>query len=236
MKYTILIVEDDPALIELLRLYLETEFTVLSTGNGHEAMEVVARQHVDLAIADIMMPGMDGLQWVRTVRERHRFPILILSARDQDHDKILGLGLGADDYLTKPFNPLEVTARVQAMLRRAYRFGSPDDRTDMEEEPIQAGELTLDPKSCTLYRDGEAVTLTSTEYKIIAFLMRYPNRVLTRKRIYESVWDDAFAYDDNTIMVHISNLREKIERDPKTPAYIRTIRGLGYKFEAPEMD
>ncbi|WP_282942476.1 response regulator transcription factor [Paenibacillus sp. RC67] len=232
MSYNLLIVEDEPEIIELLRLYLEKEYCVFEANNGEQALLQVNNHKIDLAILDIMMPDMDGFQLIKKIREAYQFPVLFLSARSQDYDKILGLSLGADDYITKPFNPLEIVARVQALLRRVHQFDSTGSIQE-EEEQLIAGDLMVDTKSCTVYQHGQPVSLTSTEYKIIALMMAHPGRVLTRRRIYEAVWDDMFAYDDNTIMVHISNLREKIEKDPRHPEYIKTIRGLGYKFETP---
>ncbi|MFF2088992.1 response regulator transcription factor [Paenibacillus sp. NPDC058174] len=234
MTYSILLIEDDHEIIELLKLYLEPEYNVHEAANAQIALDKIKAYSYDLSIVDVMLPGIDGFQWVKTIRHSHYFPVLFLSARSQESDKILGLSVGADDYMTKPFNPLEVVARVQALLRRVHQFDTVAvDKTEAEEERLEAGELVLDTKSCTLYLSGQPVPLTSTEYKILALLMGNSGRVLTRKKIYEAVWDDAFAYDDNTIMVHLSNLREKIEPHPKNPSYIKTIRGLGYKFEAP---
>ncbi|MEK8127233.1 response regulator transcription factor [Paenibacillus filicis] len=231
MSYNLLIVEDEPEIIELLTVYLDQEYRVFHAHDAQSALEQIRQQHIDLAILDIMMPGMDGFQLVKKIRETHEFPVLFLSALSQDHDKILGLSLGGDDYLTKPFNPLEVVARVQALLRRAYRFEASDSHA--KEKQLVIGELLLDPLACVLYRSGRAVPLTSTEYKLMLLFMEHPGRVLTKKRIYETVWDDQYAYDDNTIMVHISNLRDKIEEDTRKPEYIKTIRGLGYKLETP---
>lgn len=230
--YSILIVEDEPEIIELLRLYLDNEYTIHEANNGQQALAQISKETIDLAILDIMMPGMDGFQLIKKIRESYHFPILFLSARSRDHDKILGLSLGADDYIAKPFNPLEVAARVQALLRRVHTFDSKEPAAKREEQ-LTIGELTLDRVSCLLYLRGQPIALTSTEYKIVALFMENPGRLFTRKKIYESVWDDFYAYDDSTIMVHISNIRDKLESDPRQPAYIKTIRGLGYKLEAP---
>lgn len=198
-----------------------------------EAQQKIREQPVDLAILDIMMPGMDGLQLLKSIRGSHNFPVLFLSAKSQDHDKILGLELGADDYIAKPFNPLEVVARVNALLRRVHHFDVPAPSPEPEAKQLVLGALTLDLKECVLYVSGEPVMLTSTEYKILKLMMEEPGRVFTRKRIYEAVWEDFYMYEDNSIMVHISNIREKIERDSKKPEYLKTIRGLGYKINAP---
>lgn len=230
--YTILIADDESEIVELLQLYLEKEYNILQAQNGNEALKLIKSHTIDLAILDIMMPGMDGLQLLKRIRENDHFPVLFLSAKSQDHDKILGLGMGADDYISKPFNPLEIVARVGSMLRRVHQFDAPAVQ-EKEKEQIVLGQLTLDRSSCQVHVSGEPVALTSTEYKILELLMEQPGRVLTRKRIYEAVWEDFYVYEDNSIMVHISNIRDKIERDSKKPEYLKTIRGLGYKIEAP---
>ena len=230
MKYRILIADDETEIAELLQLYLEKDYEVYCADDGYMAWEIIQSKRVHLAILDIMMPGIDGLQLVKRIRKSYLMPVLFLSARTQTADKILGLGLGADDYIAKPFNPLEVVAHVEALIRRAYSFETvsitPEENTQV------LGDLVLDRNQCTLFRQGNPVALTYTEYKIMDLLMSVPGRVFTRKRIYESVWEDYYAYEDNTIMVHISNIREKIEQDPRQPQYLKTIRGLGYKVEA----
>lgn len=230
--YTILIADDESEIVELLQLYLEKEYTILEANSGIQALKLIQNNKIDLAILDIMMPGMDGLQLLKRIREQYQFPVLFLSAKSQHHDKILGLELGADDYISKPFNPLEIVARVGSMLRRVYHFDAPVVE-EKQSEQLVLGHLMLDRSQCLLYRSGQPVALTSTEFKIMELLMEQPGRVFTRKRIYEAVWEDFYVYEDNSIMVHISNIREKIERDSKKPEYLRTIRGLGYKIEAP---
>lgn len=230
--YTILIADDEAEIVELLRLYLEKEYNIVEANSGTEALMKVQSHPIDLAILDIMMPGLDGLQLLKKIREAHHFPVLFLSAKSEHHDKILGLELGADDYISKPFNPLEIVARAGALLRRVHHF----DAQVIEEKPseqIALGDLLLDQSQCLLYRSGEPVVLTSTEYKILELMMKQPGRVFTRKKIYEAVWEDFYVYEDNSIMVHISNIRDKIEKDSKKPEYLKTIRGLGYKIEAP---
>ena len=217
----ILIAEDDRDIRELLKLYLESEgYLVLEAENGKQALETAQKQRPDLAILDIMMPEMSGLDLTRRLREKTMMPILILSARDQDHDKILGLNLGADDYMTKPFNPLELVARVRALLRRS------SSRPDV----LKAGELCLDFSAHTLMKGNRQIQLTPMEYKILSILMRSPGRIYTKVQLYEAVCGEYFENDENTIMVHISNLRDKIEDDPKKPEYLLTVRGLGYKL------
>lgn len=193
-----------------------------------EACEIFDKEKINLAIVDIMMPRMNGYELTKYIRNKSNIPIIILSAAQLDSDKILGLNLGADDYMVKPFNPLELIARINAHLRRFYKLGNVQEKTDNK---ITIGELTLDTETLTLEKNGEPVNLTATEYKILALLMKSPGRVFTKMQIYEEVNGDYYATDDNTMMVHISNLRDKIEQDPKNPKYIKTVRGLGYKIE-----
>ncbi|HEX2944662.1 MAG TPA: response regulator transcription factor [Clostridia bacterium] len=231
-RYTVLVADDEKEITEILRLYLENSgLDVIEVFNGIEALNAIKTDHrkIDLAIVDIMMPEMDGYTLVKKIRETHNIPIIILSARTDDSGKILGLDLGADDYITKPFNPLEVAARVQAHLRRFYRLNSAER---LEENRISAGGLTLDKTSCKLNAEDREIVLTAVEYRIMQLLMEHPGRVFTKSQIYEHVWGNGFyESDDNTVMVHISKLREKIEKDPREPVYLKTIRGLGYRFE-----
>lgn len=232
MRYTVLIADDEPEIVELLQLYLEKDYTIKTAVNGAEALQCIRSTQIDLVILDIMMPVMDGLQLIKQIRATYHMPVLFLSAKSQDHDKILGLGLGADDYIAKPFNPLEIVARVEALLRRVNQFDAAEI-PEAKEQNLVLGDLRLDRSQCILFRSGSPVTLTSTEYKIMELLLDQPGRVFTRKKIYEAVWGDYYAHEDSTIMVHISNIREKIERDSRQPEYLKTIRGLGYKIEAP---
>ncbi|MDZ4619407.1 response regulator transcription factor [Bacillus cereus] len=233
MKKNILIVDDDKDIIDLLKLFFEMEnFFVVEASNGEVALKCLEENHIDLAIVDIMMPKMDGYQLIKKIRETLQFPILILSAKSQEVDKIIGLGIGADDFITKPFSALEIIARVQAHLRRSYEFN--DKAVEGKEKQIHMGDLVLDHHSCTLYKSSESISLSATEYKILALFMEEPGRIFTKKQIFESVWSDYYCADDNTIMVHISRLREKLEDSPKNPVYIKTIRGLGYRFARKE--
>ncbi|MGD6869538.1 response regulator transcription factor [Bacillus cereus] len=233
MKKNILIVDDDKDIIDLLKLFLEMEsFFVVEASNGEVALKCLEENHIDLAIVDIMMPKMDGYQLIKKIRETLQFPILILSAKSQEVDKIIGLGIGADDFITKPFSALEIIARVQAHLRRSYEFN--DKAVEGKEKQIHMGDLVLDHHSCILYKSSESISLSATEYKILALFMEEPGRIFTKKQIFESVWSDYYCADDNTIMVHISRLREKLEDSPKNPVYIKTIRGLGYRFARKE--
>ena len=223
MTPLILIAEDDADIRGLLKLYLEGEgLRVLEAADGTDAL-ALAREHTpDMAILDIMMPGMNGFELTRALRKYSDIPILILSAKSQDNDKILGLNLGADDYIAKPFNPVEIVARVKAQLRRAARTSA---------DVLTVGELTLNTGSFQLTKRDEVIPLTPMEYKILALLMRSPGRIFTKIQLYEGAVGNYFEGDDNTMMVHISKLREKIEDDPKAPRYIITVRGLGYKIE-----
>lgn len=223
MTPLILIAEDDADIRGLLKLYLDGEgLRVLEAADGTDAL-ALAREHTpDMAILDIMMPGMNGFELTRALRKYSDIPILILSAKSQDNDKILGLNLGADDYIAKPFNPVEIVARVKAQLRRAARTSA---------DVLTVGELTLNTSSFQLTKRDEVIPLTPMEYKILALLMRSPGRIFTKIQLYEGAVGNYFEGDDNTMMVHISKLREKIEDDPKAPRYIITVRGLGYKIE-----
>ena len=230
MQHTILLAEDDEDIVKLIRLYLEKEgFSLLWAKDGVEAVDIFENNEVDLALVDIMMPRMNGYELTKKIRETSSIPIIILSAAQMDSNKIMGLNMGADDYLVKPFNPLELIARINANLRRAYSLQSP--QTAQDEGKITVGDLVLDTHLLTLKKRGELIPLTATEYKILIMLMKNPGRVFTKMQIYEEVNGEYLSSDDNTMMVHISNLRDKIEDDPKSPCYIKTVRGLGYKIE-----
>ena len=223
MGAVILIAEDDGDIRGLLRLYLEGEgFRVVEAADGQAALDLARTENPDMAILDVMMPQLNGYEVTRALRRYSDIPILILSAKSQDNDKILGLNLGADDYVAKPFNPVEIVARVKAQLRRAARTGG---------EVVRVGDLALDLTAMQLEKAGMPIPLTPMEYKILAILMRSPGRIFTKVQLYEGAAGEYFEGDDNTMMVHISKLRDKIEDDPKNPRYIRTVRGLGYRFE-----
>ncbi|MGN0743972.1 MAG: response regulator transcription factor [Christensenellales bacterium] len=229
MEFNVLLAEDDEDIVKLLRLYLENEgFDVIWAKDGVEACEIFDREKINIALVDIMMPRMNGYELTKYIRAKSNVPIIILSAAQLDSDKILGLNLGADDYMVKPFNPLELIARINAHLRRFYKLGNMQEKTDSK---LRNGELCLDTETLTLEKNGTPVNLTATEFKILALLMKSPGRVFTKMQIYEEVNGDYYSTDDNTMMVHISNLRDKIETDPKNPRYIKTVRGLGYKIE-----
>ena len=229
MKRTILIAEDDHDIVELLRLYLENEgYHVLTAENGQVAMKLIQEHTVDLAVVDIMMPMMNGYELIREIRQTMNIPIIVLSAKAEDSDKIIGLRIGADEYMTKPFNPLEILARIEANLRRYYELGSEVGKGNAI---LQVADLVLDLDQIQLTKRGRPISLTPTEFKIISKLMRQPGRVFTKAQLYESDSGIIFESDENTMMVHISRLRDKIEDDPKNPQYIITVRGLGYKIE-----
>lgn len=231
MNGTILIADDEVQIAELIELYLEKDNVhVIKAENGIDAWNKLQENKVDLAIIDIMMPGMDGYQLVRKIRTKFTMPVIMLSAKTADSDKILGLDLGADDYIAKPFNPLEVVARVQAQLRRFYKL-NPQAASANEPPVLSIGDLSLDEDGGAASKRGLPLALTQTEFKMLSFLMHNADRVVTKKQIFENVWEADWFSDDGTIMVHISNLRDKIEDDSRKPEYLKTIRGLGYKFE-----
>ncbi|ADK14561.1 MULTISPECIES: response regulator transcription factor [Clostridium] len=226
----ILIADDEQEIIELMTLYLEREnYEVFGAYDGFSALDILKEGAIDIAIIDIMMPNMDGYQLIKKIREKYKIPVIVMSAKSEISDKILGLELGADDYITKPCDPLEVMARVKAQLRRCSEFNCNEEK---DTETIVVGELKLDTSCCVIYKGDKPISITSTEYKLLLLLMGNPKKVFTKKQIFESVWNEPFYGDDNTIMVHISKLRDKIEEDSKNPVYLKTIRGLGYKFES----
>ena len=225
MKQNILIAEDDADIVELLTLYLDSaDFCVCVANNGIEALEIMKHDKISLALVDIMMPEMNGYEFIKEVRQISDIPIIIISARNQDADKIMGLDIGADAYISKPFNPLEVIAYIKALLRRCVK-------NTEEKEVLTLGELDLDMEKFILRKNGLVLPLTLTELKIVAKMMKTPERVFTKAQLYECINGELYESDDNTMMVHISNIRSKIEEDPANPQYIKTVRGLGYKIE-----
>ncbi|MCR5417880.1 MAG: response regulator transcription factor [Lachnospiraceae bacterium] len=226
MKYKILIADDEPQIRDLLKLYLENEgYEVAEAGDGVETLRLLRAWKPDLCLLDIMMPNMDGYQTLRHLRQESNIPVLILSAKDADAEKILGLNLGADDYLSKPFNPLEAVARVGSHLRRFYSLGV----SEASKPVLKVRDLTLDTESCLLEKDGRSIELTSVEYKLMELFMTYPGKVFTKQQLYEYGWGEDYIVADNNIMVCISKLRAKLSDDPGE--YIRTMRGLGYRLE-----
>jgi len=226
----ILIAEDEQDLRQLLELHLVKEgFTVFDAENGLKALDIFNNNEINLAILDVMMPGLDGFNLLRKIRETSEIPVMFLTARSEDTDKILGLGLGADDYMVKPFSPIELIARVNAQLRRSYKYTT--GLKTPEKTVIEIGDLTFDKNSYSVYKNGEQLDCNAKELKLLEIFMENPGRVYTKKQLYEAVWQEAYYGDDNTIMVHISHLRDKIEDSPKDPQYLKTIRGIGYKLE-----
>jgi DNA-binding response OmpR family regulator len=229
-KPTILVVDDDREIVRAIAKLLELEdFQVLKAYNGLEAMDVLMTQNVQLMILDVMMPKMDGLSATMKIRESKNIPIIILSAKTEDSDKIIGLSMGADDYVTKPFNPSELVARVKSQLRRYLRLG--DMQSVQEEKRIEIGGLSLDIDAKQVFVDGEQVKMTATEFKILELLMRNAGRVFSAEEIYRLVWNEEAYSVENTVMVHIRHIREKIEIDPKMPKYLKVVWGIGYKIE-----
>ena len=229
MKYKILIADDEDKIRDLLKLYLENEgYEIIEARDGTEALNLLKKEKPHLCILDIMMPGMDGYQVLKTLRRKSSIPVIFLSAKDADSEKILGLNLGADDYIAKPFNPLEAVARVNTNLRRTYSM-SAGNAQDAEKQLIKVKDLALDPESCTLEKGGKTIELTSVEYRLMELFMTHPGKVFTKQQLYEYGWGEDFIIADNNIMVCISKLRSKLSEDPSE--YIKTLRGLGYRFE-----
>lgn len=229
MAYRILIADDEAEIRDVLRLYLEKEgYEIVEAADGLEADTLLKKEKIDLAILDIMMPGLDGYRVLRNIREGNNLPVLILSAKTSDSDKILGLDLGADDYITKPFVPLEAVARVKSNLRRFYALGAGEKR-DEERGTLTLGELRLELESCLLYRKGERIELTSVEFRILKLFMENPGKVFTKQQLFEAGWEEDYMVSDNNVMVCISKLRAKLSHDGRE--YITTIRGLGYRLE-----
>ncbi|WP_034451456.1 response regulator transcription factor [Butyrivibrio sp. AE2032] len=227
MQYKVLIADDEKEIRNLLRLYLENDgFMVEDVGSGEAVAGAIEDFKPDIVLLDVMMPGKDGIHVLKDIRQVSNIPVMIISARTADAERILGLNVGADDYICKPFNPLEVVARVKSALRRFYALGGGDEHT----ENITCGDLVLDIEKCLLLKDGKPLDLTSVEYKIMELLMKHPGKVYTKQQIYEYAWGEDFFVADNNIMVAISKLRTKLDEDPSK--YIKTLRGLGYRLEA----
>ena len=224
----ILVCDDDKEIVDAIEIYLVNEgYEVLKAYDGAQAVKYAEEQEIHLIIMDIMMPGMDGIRATMKLRESANIPVIMLSAKSEDNDKILGLNSGADDYLTKPFNPLELVARVKSQLRHYTSLGS----MAQEKGVLQTGGLVLDDMKKTVTVDGEPVKLTPMEYKILRYLMQNMERVLSTTQIYESVWDEKAVGAENTIAVHIRRIREKIEINPKEPKYLKVVWGIGYKID-----
>ncbi len=226
--YNILICDDEKDIVNALEIYLSMEkYNFFKAYNGKEAVEIAKNNNIHLVIMDIMMPIMDGIEAMEKMRSFSNTPIILLTAKSEDSDKIKGLNSGADDYITKPFNPIEVIARAKSQLRRYTQLGA----KVLNEDSIQIGGVLLDDKAKNLSVDGENIKLTPTEYDILKLLMKNPNKVFSPKEIYTDIWQDAPIGIENTIAVHIRHLREKIEINPAEPRYIKVVWGQGYKFE-----
>ncbi|WP_040949784.1 response regulator transcription factor [Gorillibacterium massiliense] len=229
MNYTILAADDEVELLDALELFLHREkIRLVKAADGMEALVLFRKENPDLVLLDVMMPELDGFMVLRKIRETSHVPAIMMTARAEDYNKILGLELGADDYITKPYNPMEVVARVKAQLRRNYTYGEAPEK---KETSIKRFDLVLDTESCTVQKNGNTIALTKTEYLMLHLFMKSPGRIFTKQQIFEYAWEDLFGSDESTVMVHISNLRAKIEEDPKKPVMLKTIKGLGYKFE-----
>ncbi|BCU82952.1 DNA-binding response regulator [Polycladomyces abyssicola] len=230
MQTTVLIVDDEPDIRELIRLYLTNEgYHVLEAADGREALELTRQHTVDLMILDVMMPGMEGMEVCVRIRKTQWMPIIMLTAKTGDLDKIQGLAVGADDYVTKPFNPLELVARVKSQLRRYKQY---TNAAPVQKNLLSIGGVTLHPEKRQVWVHGQPVHLTPREFDIVALLFRHPGVVFPSEEIYERVWGEPMLTSNNTIMVHIRKIREKIEDDPKNPAIVLTVWGVGYKAAA----
>lgn len=227
--YNILVCDDDKEIVEAIEIYLSQEgYHIYKAYDGMEALEVLKKNDIHLLLIDVMMPKLDGIRATMKIREYSGIPIIILSAKSEDVDKILGLNIGADDYVTKPFNPLELTARVKSQLRRYTQLGT----MNMESETVfRTGDLCVNDDEKTVTVDGEPVKLTPMEYNILRFLVINAGRVFSIEQIYENIWNEEAIGVENTVAVHIRHIREKIEIDPKNPRYLKVVWGLGYKVE-----
>ena len=227
----ILVVDDEKEIVDAIEIYLNNEgFEVLKAYDGMEALEIIADTDIDLIIIDIMMPRLDGIRATMKIREDKNIPIIILSAKSEASDKVMGLNVGADDYVTKPFNPLELIARVKSHLRR-WSMAAEINGENLDSKILKTGGLELDMDSKEARVDAETVKLTPIEYKIMKYLMENKGKVLSTRQIYETVWEEPFYNSDNTVAVHIRRIREKIEINPKDPMYLKVVWGIGYKVE-----
>lgn len=226
--YNILICDDERDIVNALKIYLnDINYTLYEAFNGKEALKVIEEQDIHLVLLDIMMPEMDGMEAMVKIREKSNVPIILLTAKSEDSDKILGLTVGADDYITKPFNPVEVSARVKSQLRRYMQLGA----GNMKPQTIRCGAIEMDDSAKKVTLDGEEVSLTPTEYDILKLLMQNPGQVFSPKEIYRRIWNDLPYGSENTVAVHIRHLREKLEINPADPRYLKVVWGQGYKCE-----
>lgn len=228
--YNILVCDDDKEIVEAIEIYLSQEgYHILKAYDGTEALRILEKEEVHLLVLDVMMPKLDGIRATLKIRENNSIPIIILSAKSEDADKILGLNVGADDYVTKPFNPLELTARVKSQLRRYTQLGG--TQKDTSDKVYEVGGLMINDDLKEVTVDGEVVRLTPIEYNILLLLMKNQGRVFSINQIYESIWNEDAIGADNTVAVHIRHIREKIEINPKEPRYLKVVWGVGYKIE-----
>ncbi len=226
----ILVCDDDIEIVEAIEVYLKNEgYNILKCYSGLEAIDIVEKNDVHLVIMDIMMPGMDGIKATTKIREIKNIPVIMVTAKSEESDIVLGLNMGADDYITKPFNPLELTARVKSQLRRYTTLGGATEKD--KKDYYKTGNLLIDDERKEVTVDGEQVKLTPVEYKILLFLTKNKGRVFSIDDIYESVWNEPSFNPENTVAVHIRRIREKVEIDPKNPRYLKVVWGVGYKVE-----
>ena len=226
--YNILVCDDEKDIVSALEIYLSSEgYKVFKSYSGKEALSIIGREDIHLLLLDIMMPGMDGITTMTKLRETSNIPVILLTAKSEDTDKILGLNVGADDYITKPFNPVEVTARVKSQLRRFMKLGSGSVKPTV----LRIGGIEMDDNAKAVTVDGDPVTLTPKEYDILRFLMQNAGTVFPPKEIYRRVWEDIPLNADNTMAVHVRHIREKIEINPAEPRYLKVVWGKGYKME-----
>ena len=227
--YKILVCDDDREIVEAIEIYLIQEgYEVLKAYDGMEALDILRKEEVHLLVIDVMMPKLDGIRATLKIRETNRIPIIILSAKSEDADKILGLNIGADDYLTKPFNPLELVARVKSQLRRYTQLGTMPEKSS---NVFRSGGLCIDDDKKVVMVDDELIRLTPIEYNILLFLLKNAGKVYSIEQIYENIWNEEAVGADNTVAVHIRHIREKIEINPKEPKYLKVVWGIGYKVE-----
>ncbi|GFP74362.1 response regulator transcription factor [Clostridium fungisolvens] len=230
-KETILIVDDEKEIRDLVEIYLKNDgYNTIKASDGQEALEVLEKNDVDLIILDVMMPKLDGIEACMKIREERNTPIIMLSAKSEDMDKIFGLTTGADDYLTKPFNPLELLARVKSQLRRYIKLNN-NVIQKKKDNVIEIEDLTINIETHQIDINGKEIKLTPIEFDILALLAENRGKVFSIENIYESVWNESFIQSDNTVMVHIRKIREKLEENPRKPKYIKTVWGVGYKIE-----
>ena len=228
--YNILVCDDDKEIVDAIEIYLSQEgYNILKAYDGIEAISVLEKEEVNLLILDVMMPKLDGIRATLKIREKNSIPIIILSAKSEDADKILGLNVGADDYVTKPFNPLELVARVKSQLRRYTQLGGTVQ--EPKEQVYEVGGLRINDDLKEVTVDGEYVKLTPIEYNILLLLMKNQGKVFSINQIYESIWNEEAIGADNTVAVHIRHIREKIEINPREPRYLKVVWGVGYKIE-----